>query len=211
MKKLIYFISLIIIFTLSYLVVGFEFILFAISALSFIFLLILGVMRIFKKLNSRYLKIPLLIIGTCLLGVLVSLFRPYGEAIVKSGSVSEKLEYAYETDQKDRKQVKSFVDYFSLLVPKDTKRLQQVKDIYKEDVIVKPIDKFYSAFVYHHSNNSKDYEIASKLATEAAESDQLKDNYQVQWLRKAAYDRWMLSLGKPEKYNTQNSFSIEVE
>ena len=49
------------------------------------------------------------------------------------------------------------------------------------------------------------------MATEAAKHEELKENYVVQWLEKAAYDRYMKSIGKPEKYNTQDKFSIDFE
>lgn len=128
-----------------------------------------------------------------------------------SGSIDEKLQYAYKTDQSDRKQLRSFIGLFSKLEERDDQRLTQVKQLSHNRSLLKPIDKFYAAFIYHHSENSTDYEVASKLSAQAAESEQLQDHYQVQWLKKAAYDRYMVSIGKPEKYNTQNSFSVEVE
>ncbi|GHA32873.1 hypothetical protein GCM10007103_12900 [Salinimicrobium marinum] len=128
-----------------------------------------------------------------------------------SGSLGKKLQYAYETDQNDRKQLRSFIGLFSKLNERDDKRLTQVKELSQDRKLLKPMDKFYAAFIYHHSDNSTDYETASKLSAQAAESEKLQDHYQVQWLKKAAYDRYMVSLGKPEKYNTQNSFGIKVE
>lgn len=211
MSKLVFFSSLLVIAILSYLISSFEFLLIAIIALTFIFLILAGITSIFKKLNAKYFKIPSLILVICIFGIGVSLFRPYEKAVTETGTLSEKLKYAYETDQKDRKQLRSFLTYFSDLEQRDDKRLAQVKKIQKEDTIEKALDKFYAAFIYHHSDNSGDYKIASKLAAEASKSESLKDNYQVQWLRKATYDRYLLSIGKQEKYNTQNNFSIDFE
>ena len=211
MSKLVFFSSLLVIAILSYLISSFEFLLIAIIALTFIFLILAGITSIFKKLNAKYFKIPSLILVICIFGIGVSLFRPYEKAVTETGTLSEKLKYAYETDQKDRKQLRSFITYFSDLEQRDDKRLAQVKKIQKEDTIEKALDKFYAAFIYHHSDNSGDYKIASKLAAEASKSESLKDNYQVQWLRKATYDRYLLSIGKQEKYNTQNNFSIDFE
>ena len=211
MSKLVFFSSLLVIAIIAYLISSFEFLLIAIIALTFIFLILAGITSIFKKLNAKYFKIPSLILVICIFGIGVSLFRPYEKAVTETGTLSEKLKYAYETDQKDRKQLRSFLTYFSDLEQRDDKRLAQVKKIQKEDTIEKALDKFYAAFIYHHSDNSGDYKIASKLAAEASKSESLKDNYQVQWLRKATYDRYLLSIGKQEKYNTQNNFSIDFE
>lgn len=58
----------------------------------------------------------------------------------------KKLKYAYKIDQNHRKQPQSFAPYFGDLVQRDDKRLRLVTAI-NEDSIIKPIDKFYAAFI----------------------------------------------------------------
>src|SRR5690606_20784977 len=108
-------------------------------------------------------------------------------------------------------QLRSYIKVLSEIKERDRERLAQVNRFYEKNEIIEPIDKFYAAFVYHHSDKSMDYKIASHLARDAARGKGLKDNYQVQWLAKASYDRYMLSIGKEEKYNTQNKLSIDLE
>jgi len=208
-RTLIFLISLIVVAFLSYRIESFEFLLIVIILLLLVFLILLGIISIFKTINPKRFKTPLLMLAVCLAGVLASLLRPYDEAILEDGNSFEKLKYAYETDQKDRMQLKSYI--LGELNPRDKKRLKQVKVICKQENDLIPIDKFHAAFVYHHSDNSKDYKMASQLATAAAEAPSLQEHYQVQWLRKAAYDRWMISIGKPEKFNTQGKFSVDLE
>lgn len=212
MKKIFLYIGFaIIIAVLSYELQSFELILFGIIVLCILGIAITGIIHIFKRPNKNIYKFFVISIGICLIGIMVSLFRPYEAAILQTGSVNEKLEYAYHTDQNDRKQLKSFVEYFSKLKERDDIRLNEINKILREHQDIDPLQKFYAAFIYHHSDNSKDYETASTLAAAAASDESLKNSYQVQWLKKASYDRWMLSIGKPEKYNTQNKFSLEVE
>lgn len=196
---------------LSYQIQSFEFVLLIIILLSLIFLILAGIRNYFKRIQPVYLKVPVIIIGIGLLGVVVSLYRPYEKAVLENGTVSDKLEYAYFTDQKDRKQLRSYIPVRSELDRRDQIRLDQVMELHKQKEIVEPLDKFYAAFVYHHSHNSDDYKTASKLAAAAAKAPALNDHYQVQWLARASYDRYMISIGKEEKYNTQNKFSLEVE
>ncbi|MEP6262533.1 MAG: hypothetical protein ABJ092_13210 [Gillisia sp.] len=196
---------------LSYQIQSFEFILLALILLSLIFLILAAVRNYFKSIPYGYFKVPVLIIIICIAGVIASLFRPYEKVLLESGSVSEKLAYAYSTDQNDRKQLRSYIKVLSEIKERDTKRLAQVNRFYEKNEIIEPIDKFYAAFVYHHSDKSMYYKIASHLARDAARDNGLKDNYQVQWLAKASYDRYMLSIGKEEKYNTQNKMSIDLE
>lgn len=196
---------------LAYQIQSFEFILLALILLSLIFLIPAAVRNYFKSIHPNYIKAPVWIIIICAAGVTASLFRPYEKVLLESGSVSEKLAYAYSTDQNDRKQLRSYINVLSEIEERDRERLAVVNEFYKKNEIIEPIDKFYAAFVYHHSDKSGDFEIASHLAGDAALDKGLKDNYQVQWLAKASYDRYMLSLGKKEKYNTQNRLSIELE
>lgn len=130
---------------------------------------------------------------------------------MESGTASEKLKYAYSTDQSDRQQLRSYSRILGKLDQRDEERLMQVMDLHQQDQILDPMNKFYAAFIYHHSDNSKDFKIASQLAAAAAKDPGLKDHYQVQWLARASYDRYMVSIGKEEKYNTQNKFSLEIE
>lgn len=118
----------------------------------------------------------------------------------------------YETDQSDRKNLKFYLSLFAhTMKMRDSLRLDQVMKFYHAQQIEKPWDKFHAAFVFHHGRKSQLYEIAAALASEAAAAAHLKDEYLVQWLAKAAYDRWMLSIGKPQKYGTQGRVNIDID
>ncbi|MFV8282634.1 hypothetical protein ACNKXS_13875 [Christiangramia marina] len=189
----------------------FNYVLIIMTVLSIATLLLVGLLSIFKNLNNRAHKVPIYIILICVIGIITSLFRPYNKAIIKSENIEANLKYAYETDQSDRKELRSYVKFISKLDERDSLRLSQVKDIYSENKITDPLNQFHAAFIFHHSNNSADYKIASGLASQAARSKVLESNLTAQWLKKAAYDRFMLSIGKQEKYKTQNKFSFEIK
>ncbi len=212
MKKIFFLLFLVILLSfLSFQFSWLGYLLLFIIFLTLAFLLIMGIISIFRQTNKQLFKVSLLILLICISGVITSLFIPYDAAIINSGSLSEKLEYAYKTDQSDRKALRSFVDFSNKVAERDSLRREQLRKIYRKQEIDHSIDKFHAAFIFHHSNNSKDFEIASRLASQAAGDPKLKDHYTVQWLHKAAYDRWMVSIGKPEKYNTQNKLSIEFD
>lgn len=202
---------LIIVSVLSYTIDWIHYVLILIFALTIIFLAIAALIAIFKDLKKSAFSTSILILLLCIFGITTSLFRPYEPAVIQSENISKNLKYAYKTDQGDRKDLRSFVPFFSKLEERDSIRLNQVKELYTQDKISEPLDRFHAAFIFHHSNNSNDYRIASQLAAEAASSATLKDKYMVQWLKKASFDRYLLSIGKPEKYGTQNKLSIDFE
>ncbi|MFD2515391.1 hypothetical protein ACFSRY_16070 [Pontibacter locisalis] len=182
-------------------------------ALSLAVLLVAGVVKAFhSNLSARWWRVPCMITAVCVAGVIIGLFRPLEPAVVHSGDASDKLAHAYKTDQADRMTIKAYLSMLNdSMAKRDSIRLEQVTLLYKESQISKPIDKFHAAFIFHHSKKSTLFETAQKLAGEAASVSELKDNYVVQWLAKATYDRWMVSLGKAQKYGTQDKFSVSVE
>ena len=165
-----------------------------------------------KRVNHKWVRIPLVITIICLVGILTSLLKPLPPATVDTDEVSEALAYAYQTDQGDRKNLKFYTGLFAeSRRERDSLRMDQAMRLYKNQQITKPLDKFHAAFIFHHGSQSQQYEIAHQLANEAAEAEALLDVYLVQWLAKATYDRWMLSLGKPQKYDTQkNTLEVNV-
>ncbi|MBD3628446.1 hypothetical protein [Cyclobacterium sp.] len=210
-KNIFYLANGISVIFISYEVVGLEFVWLFLCFVAVLFLFFVWIISYFRKVKGIWIQIPLRLIGICIIGVLASLFRPYEDSAHSLGTEREQLENAYVTDQADRKYLKSYIPFLSGLKDRDQSRLNQVKSIYERNKNLDPIEKFYAAFIFHHSADSKDYKIASKLASEAAKARHLQNHYLVHWLKKAAYDRWMVSMGKPEKYNTQNKFSIEID
>ncbi|MDO6391508.1 hypothetical protein Q4E40_15320 [Pontibacter sp. BT731] len=198
---------------LSYLYSLTSFLLLAVMAFCVAALLVVGMVKAFRSnLPQKWVRIPLTIAAVCTLGVLIGLLRPLDPAVINSGEASDMLAYAYETDQADRMTIGAYLGLFeNNMAKRDSIRLAQVRQLYQDNQISLPKDKFYAAFVFHHSKKSAFFEIAQKLAGEAAAVSELKDDYVVQWLARATYDRWMVSLGKPEKYGTQDKFSISVE
>ena len=196
--------------TLSYLFNAFGFLLAAMAAVSLLVFLITSTVRYFRKDVSRnWVKIPLMLVAVCVVAIPVNFIRPYAPALSRSANVSKVLQHAYTTDQGDRKTLKTYLPGFRQQVrERDSLRIAQVKHLYRNHRITKPMDKFHAAFVLHHSRESELYEIAHTLASEAAAAGGLENALQVQWLKKATYDRWMISIGKPQKYATQNGITV---
>ena len=217
-KYTIALLALIVVAILAYSYNLISYLLLLFVALSLAVLLIAGAIKVFRKsMSRRWFEIACMVMVISVIGVMVGLLRPLEPPIIGSGNVSKALAYAYKTDQQDRMTLKFGLGMFgwgkfrNQMQLRDSIRLDQVKKLYKSQPIPKPLDQFHAAFIFHHSHKSKLFEIAHKLAAKAAAAEQLKDTYQVQWLAKATYDRWMLSVGKQQKYGTQGTFSLSVK
>ncbi|GAB4581893.1 MAG: hypothetical protein Fur0022_46450 [Anaerolineales bacterium] len=111
----------------------------------------------------------------------------------------------YNTDQGDRLALR-----FIKLTERDQERIQRVVEILAQDEILTPENLYQAATILQHGTESEQYERAYILAKQANEMGYENE------LWKAAYDRWMLSLGKPQVYGTQSTailtiFGIQVE
>ncbi|WP_192349651.1 hypothetical protein [Algoriphagus sp. Y33] len=214
-KILSYGVGVVAIGYMSYQYPLFSFVLLGTLVLTMFYILIAGLLRVFRKrIRGNWFHTPLAIVSIILIGLAVGLLRPLHKPLLESGDVSKDLEYAYMMDQGDRKNLKFFLGaYRKQMKERDSLRLAQVLNLKRENGIDEGVDKFHAAFILHH-NPQRDsilYRQAYSLAKEAASEPGLTDDFQVQWLSKATYDRWMLSIGKEQKYNTQGGVSLEVK
>ena len=213
-KTIAYITGLLVIGYVSFQYPLFAFVLLAVLGMILFYLLIAFITRLIQnKIHGKWFHVPLALIGLVLFGLVIGLLAPMEEPVAVTGDVSEDLRYAHKMDQADRMDLRFFIGAFrAQMRERDSIRLHQVLDFSKADRITKGRDKFYAAFVLHH-NPEKDsalYRKAYTLAQAAASEPGLLDDFQVQWLSKATYDRWMLSIGKEQEYDTQGGVSFEL-
>jgi hypothetical protein len=78
-------------------------------------------------------------------------------------------------------------------------RCQRVIDLYAAGSIVESRDSFHAALVLLYGEQSAHYELARTFAQRAAQAGETRA-----WSVSAmAWDRWLLSLGKPQRFGTQ--------
>jgi hypothetical protein len=109
----------------------------------------------------------------------------------------------YKTDQRDR------VTLRWLNTSRDDARIARVLEIHRSESDWTPEEMLDAAMVLQHGHDSSRYRIAHELAAGANEkgvNTQRWPKETAEWLMKATYDRWMLSIGKPQVYGTQMEF-----
>ncbi len=153
------------------------------------------------RLWQRHLKASLLLLGfvPMLAGVMMlaiaNLIRPAPPALPTSAmSVSDQLRYMHETDQRDR-----LTSYILFDSTRDIARLQRVLTLDQKGLITTPFSQYHAALILQHGTCPDHFRRAYELSHAAAQA-QVSN---AEWLSHASYDRWMLSIGKPQKYNTQ--------
>lgn len=108
----------------------------------------------------------------------------------------------FEADQKDR-QDDLLQRNPEMLQEKDKRRYEKALLLFerytKEPMLFSGEMKYQLAFLFQHGENSEDYEKAKQLAL-SAESEGVDG---AGWLSAAAEDRYLVSLGQPQKWGTQ--------
>lgn len=66
--------------------------------------------------------------------------------------------------------------------------------------------KYAAAMILQHGDKASDYETAYYLASESYAPGRADS----QRLAEAAYDRWQIALGKPQKYGTQSTVKLGI-
>jgi hypothetical protein len=187
----------------------FDLLLLLFLSLSLIFLMLVGIVKIFKPtLKSYWYRIPFFIVALAFLGLLVGFIKPLPSPIPKNEtSVSEHLAYMRQTDQSDRKNIKIYFNFLvwgsSEAMNRDSIRLNKTLKLIENDTAkLGPEDKYNAAMILQHGEKPEHYKKAHELAAQAAK-------HKIQnatWLKKAAYDRWQLSIGNEQQYGTQKKW-----
>jgi hypothetical protein len=82
---------------------------------------------------------------------------------------------------------------------RDRVRRQRVKELLESEALQSPEDYFHAAIVFQHGETLEDFWRAHELAMRGAELG----HPSCRQLAAAAYDRWLVNQGKPQKFGTQ--------
>lgn len=158
--------------------------------------LIIGILRLLQRHPSaRWLLlgfVPLLT-GALFLGT-ANLKPGLPVLPAQAVSVTEEVRYLYELDQRDR-----LTGRFVLDATRDQARLQRILVLDHQRQITAPAAQYHAAMLLQHGTCPQHFQRAYELAAAAASVN----IPQAESLAHASYDRWMLSIHQPQKYNTQ--------
>jgi hypothetical protein len=130
-------------------------------------------------------------------------------ALVPSGAVSKRIKRLFDDDQNARMAEK--IDW-NMLQREDQIRRQEVIQYILRDQLSIDTDFIGAGFIYQHGPCADSYLLAHQLAGYAiALSEGIVSTGQLQqssrWLYAAAYDRYLLTNGLPQRFGTQYRFA----
>lgn len=109
--------------------------------------------------------------------------------------MNEELYKLFQEDQQDRTSGSLPDD----IRQRDRARRTRVEQLITDGSLHAPQDYFNAALIFQHGELLDHYWQAHELAKKAADAGVPG----ARWLVAAAYDRWLMQQGKPQKYGTQ--------
>jgi hypothetical protein len=119
---------------------------------------------------------------------------------VKIFSMNDELWQIYDEDINDHAQgYKHGTREYKAMRERDLQHRQRVQQLIAEKQLDSAADYFHAARIFQHGDTPDDAWKAYQLAHQASELGEPR----ARWLTAAAYDRWLMYQGKPQKYGTQ--------
>jgi hypothetical protein len=147
--------------------------------------------------RSRCMAALVALVAACGLALLVLRGAVRADA---PGDVSRELAGIYQADQADRQNFSGLSqEQLRAIGTRDTERRARVAEIVRKGQLQSAEDYYHAAMVFQHGNKPEEYLMAHELATVAG----FKGHKGGKWLSAAAMDRFLHSIGRPQRFGTQ--------
>ena len=103
-----------------------------------------------------------------------------------------------DEDQADRTPGVKSIDW-KIVGPRDYARLKRVKELYAQNQLKTGEDYYHAAMILQHSDVADDYLLAHELCVAAIS----KGDARGKWLAAASEDRYLMTIGRPQRFATQ--------
>lgn len=125
-------------------------------------------------------------------------------AATATGSASEELAQIYEADQADRVRPAGEGIGLHEVGQRDRQRRARVQELYESDQLQTGADYYHAAMVLQHGREPNDYLLAHEFCMAAL----ALGHERARWLSAATLDRFLKSIGRPQRFGTQYSSSV---
>jgi hypothetical protein len=114
--------------------------------------------------------------------------------------MNDELQRMYDADIYEHAQgyARGTLEYDAMR-ERDRQRRQRVEELMVGHQLESAVDYFHAARIFQHGDTPDDAQTTYQLALQAAEMGEER----ARWMAAAAYDRWQMYQGKPQKHGTQ--------
>ena len=117
------------------------------------------------------------------------------------------IQRMFKEDQADRSPAPSTPEGWKAVSARDDQRRARAKELVKEGALKNGADYLAAAFIFQHGGTQEDYAMARELGAEAAR----RGHPGGMWIAAAAWDRWLMHAGRPQRFGTQYKFDAQTK
>jgi bifunctional DNase/RNase len=130
-----------------------------------------------------------------------SLASHHGEGLARltADEASEELARMFAEDQGDRTPQPAGPIDWDVVGPRDSVRLARVKQMCRSQRLSTGMDHYHAAMILQHAHEPDDYLLAHELCIVAVG----QGVEQAKWLAAASEDRYLMNIGRPQRFATQ--------
>jgi hypothetical protein len=111
----------------------------------------------------------------------------------------DELSRMFADDQADRQPAAGRSIDWAVVGPRDKKRLARVRELYGNAELRTSEDYYHAAMILQHSDKPSDYLLAHEFCIVAIS----KGEDRAKWLAAASEDRYLMNIGRPQRFGTQ--------
>lgn len=126
---------------------------------------------------------------------------PDATAVDNPSTAGAELKRLFDEDQAERTPVPGKVTDWAAVMLRDEARQRRVKELITSGSVSSGSDYYHAAMVMQHATEPDDYLLAHDLCVVAIS----KGEQQAKWLAAASLDRFLVSIGRPQRFGTQFS------
>ena len=112
---------------------------------------------------------------------------------------NEEAARLYKEDQADRTPPPGRPIDWSAVLPRDRAREARIKELYRSDDLRTGADYYHAAMILQHAPAPEDYLLAHEFCVVAVSQGEKR----ALWLAAATEDRFLMALGRPQRFGTQ--------
>ena len=144
-------------------------------------------------------KIFFALTALCLLTVLQ--YTTAKTASPQTVTDNAELERLHREDQSDRTPPDGKAIDWSKVGPRDQARLERTKELYRENQLKTGNDYYHAALILQHGRVPEDFLLAHEFCIVAISKG--KNDRYTRWLAAASEDRFLMNIGRPQRFGTQ--------
>ena len=121
--------------------------------------------------------------------------------VTQKSKDSEELSRLYREDQADRSPANAKDIDWAIVGPRDRARLARVKELYTQNRLQTGGDYYRAALILQHGDIAEDFLLAHEFCVVAISRG--KNDKETRWLAAASEDRFLMNIGRPQRFATQ--------